>query len=477
VQALASVACERGKAALDVEVHVLVRKRPIEFAAAHFSENRAHAGFDRGEITLGDHRAGGEHACMRKRAADVVLGQPRVERNRRSIALHPLGHRFGKSSRPSGGSPWLLARVLAHCLECGQNRKTRRGWRRILTFGFNILYVPSIEQNAPSDSLPDFRNLGVAMRILLLGNVAGCAAALIQSRDAMEFAPQFAQLAAVLEPVLLLTLLSLFASSKWLARLPYALGIVAVMLLVAAWTALVLNAGMVPGEAITPFGLARTWILSALLTAFVTAYFFWRRRAFSPALADARLQALQARIRPHFLFNSLNAVLSLIRTDPNRAETALEDLAELYRVLMQDNRRLTTLADELALCRQYLNLEQLRLGERLQVHWDIETMPGDALVPQLLLQPLVENAIFHGIEPGLEQGTVLIRITRDKDQVRFLLANPYHLDHHHRAGNRMALANIRERLALHFDVEARLAAEVKGDKFEIRIVLPYRRQE
>jgi len=327
------------------------------------------------------------------------------------------------------------------------------------------------------DSLPDFRNLGVAVRILLLGNVAGFAAALIQARDTVQFAQQFAESAAVLEPVLLLSLVSLYALSKLLGRLRYAWGIATVMLLAAAWTALVLNAGMVLGETTTPFGLARAWIMCALLTAFVIAYFFWRRRAFSPALSEARLQALQARIRPHFLFNSLNAVLSLIRSDPTRAEEALEDLAELYRALMQDNRRLTTLADELALCRQYLNLEQLRLGDRLRIEWNVETMPGDALVPQLLLQPLVENAIFHGIEPGAGPGTVLIRIARDKDQVRLLLANPYHPEHQHRAGNRMALANIRERLALHFDVEAGLATEVVGDKFEIRIVLPYRRQE
>jgi two-component system, LytTR family, sensor histidine kinase AlgZ len=315
------------------------------------------------------------------------------------------------------------------------------------------------------------------MRILLLGNAAGFAAALIQSRDTVQFSQQFAELAAVLEPVLLLSLVSLYALSNLLARLRYAWGIAVVMLLAAAFTALVLKAGMVLGEAITSFGLARAWILCALLSASVIAYFFWRRRAFSPALSEARLQALQARIRPHFLFNSLNAVLSLIRSDPARAEEALEDLAELYRALMQDNRRLTTLADELALCRQYLNLEQLRLGERLRVDWDVQTMPGDALVPQLLLQPLVENAIFHGIEPGAGPGMVLIRISRDKDQVRLLLANPYHPEHQHRAGNRMALANIRERLALHFDVEANLATEVVGDKFEIRIVLPYRRQE
>jgi two-component system sensor histidine kinase AlgZ len=337
--------------------------------------------------------------------------------------------------------------------------------------------VSSIEQNAASDSLPDFRNLGVALRILLLGNVAGFAAALLLSRDGAQFAPQFAQSAAVLEPVLLASLVSLYALSTSLARLRYAWGVAAVMLLVAAWSALALQLGALLGGAPAPYDLLRAALLGALLAALISAYFFWRRRAYSPALADARLYALQARIRPHFLFNSLNAVLSLIRSEPQRAEAALEDLAELFRALMQDNRQLSTLADELALCRQYLSLEQLRLGERLRIDWEVEDAPGDARVPQLLLQPLVENAIYHGIEPGLEPGTVRIRIAREKNELRLLVANPYHPDYQHRAGNRMALANLRERLALHFDVEASLETEVVGDKFEIRIVLPYRRQE
>ncbi len=337
--------------------------------------------------------------------------------------------------------------------------------------------MSSIEQNAASDSLPDFRNLGVAVRILLLGNVAGFAAALIQSRDAAQFVPQFAQSAAVLEPALLAALVSLYALSNGLARLRYAWGVAVVMLLVAAWSALALQLGALLGAAPVAYELVRAALLGALLAALICAYFYWRRRAFSPALADARLQALQARIRPHFLFNSINAVLSLMRREPKRAEEALEDLAELFRALMQDNRRLSTLADELALCRQYLSLEQLRLGERLRIEWNVEAAPGDARVPQLLLQPLVENAIYHGIEPGLEPGTVRIRIAREKNQLHLLVANPYHPDYQHRAGNRMALANLRERLALHFDVEASLETEVVGDKFEIRIVLPYRRQD
>ena len=223
--------------------------------------------------------------------------------------------------------------------------------------------------------------------------------------------------------------------------------------------------------------LLRHWFFGLAATAGLLGYFNLRSRALSPALAEARLQALQARIRPHFLFNSINAVLSLIRSEPKRAESALEDLAELFRTLMQDNRRLTTLAQELELCRQYLNLEQLRLGSRLQIEWDIAGMPHDAVAPQLLLQPLLENAIYHGIEPGVEPGRVRISIARDKNAVRLLLSNPYHPEHQHRAGNRMALANIRERLALHFDVEASLDTQVVGDRYEIRMVLPYRRQE
>jgi two-component system sensor histidine kinase AlgZ len=222
-------------------------------------------------------------------------------------------------------------------------------------------------------------------------------------------------------------------------------------------------------------GVIRAAGFALLLTAGLAGYFHLRNRAFSPALAEARLQALQARIRPHFLFNTLNAVLSLIRRDPKRAEGALEDLAELYRMVMADAKNLTTLAQELDLTRQYLNLEELRLGPRLVVEWKTEDAPRDALVPPLFLQPLVENAVYHGVEPGSGPGTIEIAIRRSRDRVQLALTNPYHPEHQHRQGNRMALANIRERLALHFDVEAVLEAGVQGENYRIAITIPYRR--
>jgi len=189
--------------------------------------------------------------------------------------------------------------------------------------------------------------------------------------------------------------------------------------------------------------LARAALLGGLLAGTLLLYFALRARAFSPALAEARLQALTARIRPHFLFNSLNAVLSLIRSEPRRAETALEELAELYRALMRDHRDLLPLADEIALCRQYLNLEKLRLGERLNVEWEIADVPVDLKVPPLMLQPLLENAVYHGIEPSGEAGTVRICFTRNADELHIDVANPCSGRYAGQGGNHMALANIR----------------------------------
>jgi two-component system sensor histidine kinase AlgZ len=222
-------------------------------------------------------------------------------------------------------------------------------------------------------------------------------------------------------------------------------------------------------------GLLRYLVLALLLTAVLLYYFHLRSKALSPAITEARLQALQARIRPHFLFNSINAVLSLVRSEPRRAEEALEDMADLFRVLMRDNRGLAPLADEIELCRQYLALEKLRLGDRLQVEWHLNSMPGDALVPPLVLQPLLENAVYHGIEPLAAPGVVSINVFRKGGEVHAILRNPYRTDGGtHHSGNKMALGNVRERLALHFDAEASLESRVRADAYEVHIRLPYR---
>jgi two-component system sensor histidine kinase AlgZ len=170
-------------------------------------------------------------------------------------------------------------------------------------------------------------------------------------------------------------------------------------------------------------------------------------------------------------------VLSLVRAEPKRAERALEDMADLFRVLMADNRKLATLANEIALCRQYLALEELRLGERLKVVWNIEPELEQALLPPLMLQPLLENAVYHGIEPSIEPGAIEVSVRRVGSQIELMVRNPFlgALDHH--SGNKMALSNIRERLALHFDVEADLQTQIDGDIHQVKIRVPLRHKE
>ena len=135
------------------------------------------------------------------------------------------------------------------------------------------------------------------------------------------------------------------------------------------------------------------------------------------------------------------------------------------------------LEDEVNLCWQYLELEHLRLGDRLQIAWHIDNMPKDAMVPPLVLQPLLENAVYHGVEPSAEPGEISVNIFHSRDQVNLVIKNPYLQTGSHHVGNKMAMQNIRERLQLHFDAEARLKCEVQGNHYQVHITLPYVKAE
>jgi two-component system sensor histidine kinase AlgZ len=337
--------------------------------------------------------------------------------------------------------------------------------------------MPSINQHhRHPDRLPDFANMGVWLRAFLIVTAVSFAATVAIAPGWRAVPEEFSIVSMHTQPVTVLVLAALALAAPLLRRLPYGVG-VAVVLLVASVGAVVI-AGV--SEALLridagPFD--RQVFLAAAGAGVTLVYFHLRGRALSPALSEARLQALQARIRPHFLFNSLNAVLSLVRTDPRRAETALEDMADLFRVFMADNRDLVPLEREVELCRQYLDIEQLRLGQRLQVEWHADNMPRDALVPPLLLQPLLENAVYHGIEPSTEPGTVVVNIFQSRGEVHMVLRNPYRAAAPHQSGNRMAVGNIRERLALHFDEEGRLETQVRDGAYQVHIRVPYRTEQ
>jgi len=324
--------------------------------------------------------------------------------------------------------------------------------------------------------LPDWRNFGVMLRVLLGVNLLAGLAALLQSPDLAGWAAHYVELAAVVEPLLLigLALLSLLRDLLW--RLPLRLGQLCVLALAGGLTAIFF--GYAAALALADMGsLMRHVVLAIAAAGMLLAYFELRSRAISPVLTEARLAALNARIRPHFLFNSLNAVLSLIRARPQQAEEALESLSDLFRAAMRDPGEMVSIADEIALSRQYLALETLRLGERLAVDWKIGAISMALPIPPLILQPLLENAVYHGIEPAPEGGTVRISIVQKGEELCIAIANPTVGQAQHAAGNQIALTNIRDRLALYYDLEARLEIETGDNRYEVRITLPCQRRK
>ncbi|MBX9849005.1 MAG: histidine kinase [Rhodocyclaceae bacterium] len=334
----------------------------------------------------------------------------------------------------------------------------------------------SIRHKPFATALPDFRNLGVWLRILLGVNLLALLWVLARNQSWPRLADEFVDTALWVEPPLFVLLPLFHLLNPWLEKLSLRHGRLTVLLLVLLVVGVQHAAfGSLFGDLMEVRGPLHAMLWAGLACIFMLGYFAWLNTLYSPALAEARLLALTARIRPHFLYNSLNAVLGVIRHDPKRAEAALEELSDLFRVLMQENRELVLLSDEISLARQYLELERLRLGERLQVDWQIDCCPPDTLMPPLMLQPLLENAVYHGVEPADGGATITVNISAEGPRIRIMITNPTH-SVGHQSGNQMALANIRERLMLFYDLEARLETHETHGRHEVLIELPHRRQ-
>lgn len=220
----------------------------------------------------------------------------------------------------------------------------------------------------------------------------------------------------------------------------------------------------------------RNIAIGAILTGPVLRYFYvqnqWRRNV--RAETEARVQALQSRIRPHFLFNSMNTIASLTRSNPEKAERAVEDLADLFRVSLSDARKQVPLEEEIQLCNRYIEIEQLRLGDRLDVKWELDT-PNDAMVPALLLQPLLENAIYHGIESQTKGGSIKIIGKLINKQIEFTITNPLPGENskQRQPGNQLAQNNVRERLSALYAHKGILTISENEGLYQVTLQFPY----
>ena len=220
--------------------------------------------------------------------------------------------------------------------------------------------------------------------------------------------------------------------------------------------------------------LLRNLCISAIITLVGMRYFFmqqqWKQQLVSEA--ESKLRALQARIHPHFLFNSMNTIASLTRSQPELAEEVVEDLSELFRASFSDQ-TLAPFMDEVTLCRRYMHIEGLRFGDRLTVDWQLDPLPEKTLLPPLIIQPLLENAINHGIS-RLEQGGVIQVAARLVDEmVEIEVTNPYNPDpSSRRPGNGMALQNIRTRIEVMYGEQGQLNVREKTGAFCVILRFP-----
>lgn len=339
------------------------------------------------------------------------------------------------------------------------------------------------EQNPspPRTRLPDFCGLPVLFALLLLAGLVVLVMLLAPGStldiDSIGVAMLFAVWLAVVCGVCLCKL------RPGLERLPpvpaysivWLLIVLAVLIgsLVVWWLDHRLQTGLSPDEGLR-FVIGNTMI-AALVGAALLRYFYvlaqWQERL--QAASQAQVEALQARIRPHFLFNSMNTVAALVRVDPGAAEKTVENLSELFRAALGADTRPGTLGEELDLIDRYLAIEQLRMGERLGVELDLDDAPRAMPLPRLLLQPLVENAVYHGIQ-ACRQGGV-IRLTchqTDSEAIVEIINSRDPAAAPTRAGHGHALDNVRHRLGYHYGERARLTMRREADSFRVTVTLP-----
>jgi two-component system sensor histidine kinase AlgZ len=348
---------------------------------------------------------------------------------------------------------------------------------------------PPAPRPAPEKSLylPDFCTSRAALVLILIVELTAFVLTLARQNLAVDFWADLARTSLFLLWIGLAGAALLCLAKKPLGRLSLAQGSAVVFALIATVIALVSGCAYSIGHSDVVYGLGlsdlfprnlggfllRNISIGVVITALALRYYFityeWRRNV--EMQAAARVHALQARIRPHFLFNSMNTIAALTRSNPALAEQAVQDLADLFRANLNEKRNILLLEEEIEVAHIYQRIEELRLGERLRVDWKVAALPRDALVPGLMLQPLLENAIYHGIEPRADGGTVTVTGDMSGRLITIVVRNPVGESRQQRGGgHQLALANIRERLALMYGERAL----VKSGRFDLEYIVTLR---
>jgi len=308
------------------------------------------------------------------------------------------------------------------------------------------------------------------LRAVLFVQAIVAVAAIFGASSPVGWITQMAVLTGAALPAVLAWLLCVCALKRRLGRMPVR----------AQWIAgvgLGVLAGLYGCALLVLMGLAEAapWVGSgaagALVSAVLVGALVWRAKARMPAGTTARLAELQARIRPHFLFNTLNSAIALVREEPAKAENLLEDLSELFRHALADAQEAVPLSQELELAEHYLAIEQVRFGDRLKVEWSVDDSASRAKLPPLILQPLVENAVKHGVEPSPSGAVVRISTQRRGSLVVIKVTNTVPAGSGRR-GNGLALDNVRQRLALLHDVQGRFQSALVNGVFQVRLEIP-----
>ena len=332
--------------------------------------------------------------------------------------------------------------------------------------------------------LPDFCAAGAIFVVVLVAELIAILLTLASHTTPGTFLTELAKMSMFILWLALLGAAILCKIRPWVEKFggteAFVFGFLLLLLLSLVFAELTYQLTRIYGEAViindSHAGfIFRTFAISSIVIALAMRYLYvsseWRRSIVLEA--QARISALQALIRPHFLFNSMNTIASLTRTDPSRAEEAVEDLADLLRANLGGPKDRTTLKEELEVAAIYQRIEKLRLGDRLKVDWNVGELPMRALIPSLTIQPLLENAIYHGIELLPGGGKVIVNGVRSGDDLEIEIRNPVPQDNSvGKGGNQMALANIRQRFELAYGTRATVDVEASDDAFSVKLRFP-----